>query len=116
MCARAAHSAAIGDTRIIRACSRGQGYEVWRQVAPAIILKRIPSIKQIRLLLLVFEEVYDEVDDRRCCVKIAFESIPNGRDEITCSGLGCRVVTQCELDACDSIGMLCESAQPRENC
>jgi hypothetical protein len=80
MCARGAHSAAIGDTRIIRASSRD---EVRRQVAAALVLKRIPSIEQIRLFLLVFEEVNNEVDDRRCCVKIAVESIPDGRDEIT---------------------------------
>jgi len=113
MCTRSAHSAAIGDTRIIRASSRGQ--EVWRQVAGALILKRIPSIEQIRLFLLLFEEVNDEVDDRRCCVKIAIESIPDGRDEITRPGLGRRVVAQGQLDACDCTGgMLRECAQPRE--
>lgn len=115
MCARGVHSAAIGDTRIIRTSSRGQGDEVRRQVAAAFDLKRIPSIEQIRLLLLVLEEVNDEVDDRRCCVKIAIESIPNRRDEITRPGLGCRVVAQGQLDACDGTGgVLCESAQPRE--
>ncbi len=116
MCARTAHSAAVGDTCIIRASSRGQGDEVRRQISAALVLKRIPSIEQISLLLLVFEEVYDEVDDRRCCVKIAIKSIPDDRDEITCPGLGRRVVAQGELDACDCIGgVLCESAQPREN-
>src|SRR6266699_7286625 len=102
MCARGAHSTAIGDTRIIRASSRGQ--ELWRQVAGALILKRIPSIEQIRLFLLLFEEVNDEVDDRRCCVKIAIKSIPDGRDKITRPGLGRRVVPQGQLDACDCTG------------
>jgi hypothetical protein len=112
MCTRGAHSAAIGDTRIIRASSRRQ--EVRRQVAEALVLKRIPSIEQIRLLLLLFEEVNDEVDDRRCGVKIAIESIPDGRDEIARPRLGRRVVAQRELDACDGTGVLCEGAQPRE--
>jgi hypothetical protein len=115
MCARGAHGAAVGDTRIIRASSRGQGDEVRRQVAAALVLKRIPSIEQIRLFLLVFEEVNNEVDDRRCCVKIAIESIPDGRNEITRPGLGRRVVAQGELNACDGAGgVLSESAQPRE--
>ena len=48
-------------------------------------------------------------------VKIAIESIPDGRDEITRPGLGRRVVAQGELDACDGTGgMLCQSAQPLE--
>jgi hypothetical protein len=115
MCARGAHSTAIGNTRIIRAGSGGQSYEVRRQVAPALVLKRIPSIEQIRLLLLVFEEVNNEVNDRRCCVNIAIESIPGSREEVTCPGLGRRVVAQGEFHACDGIGgVLCECAQPRE--
>ena len=115
MSARGAHNAAIGDACVIRASSRGQGDEVRWQVAATLVLKRIPSIEQIRLLLLVFEEVNNEVDDRCCCVKIAIESIPDDRDEITRPGLGRRVVAQGKLDACDGIGgVLGESAQPRE--
>jgi hypothetical protein len=115
MCARGDHSATIGNTRIISAGRRGQSDEIRRQVAAALVLKRIPSIEQIRLFLFVFEEVNDKVDDRRCCVKIAIESIPDNRDEITRPGLGRRVVAQGELNACDGIGgVLCESAQPRE--
>ena len=115
MCAGCADSAAIGDTRIIRTSGRGQSDEVRRQVAAALVLKRIPSIEQIRLLLLVFEKVNDEVDDRCCCVKVAIESIPDSGDEITRPGLGRRIVTQGELNACDGIGrVLCESTQPRE--
>lgn len=115
MCARCAQSAAVGNTRIIRTSGRGQSDEVRRQVAAALVLKRIPSIEQIRLLLLILEKVNDEVDDRCCCIMIAIESIPDSGDEIPRPGLGRRVVTQGELNACDGTGrMLCENTQPRE--
>lgn len=37
-----AHGAAIGNTCIIRATSRGQGNEVRGQVAAVLVLERIP--------------------------------------------------------------------------
>lgn len=63
VCARGAHNASISDTRIIRACTRGHGDEVWRQVAAALSLERVPCTEQVRLLLLVLEEVDDEIND-----------------------------------------------------
>lgn len=115
MYAHGAYSTAIGDARVIRASTRGQGDEVRGQVAPALDLERIPRAKQVRLLLLVLEEVNDEVDNRRRCVQVAVERVPDGRDEIARAGLGRRVVAQGELDARNGAGgVCCESAQARE--
>jgi hypothetical protein len=60
VCAR---DAAIGYARIIRARTCGQGDEVRGQFAAVLGLERIPRTEQVRLLLLVLEEVDDEAND-----------------------------------------------------
>ena len=90
--ARGAHTAAIGNPGIIRASTCRQGDEVRGQVVPALGLERIPRTEQIRLLLLVLQEVNDEVDDRSRCVEVAVKRVPDGRDEVARTGLGRRVV------------------------
>ena len=115
MYARGAHTPAIGNARIIRASTRGQGDEVRGQVAPALDLESIPRTEQIRLFLLVLEEIDNEVNDRRRCVEVAVEGVPDGRDEVARARLRRGVVAQGELDGRNGAGgVCCESAEARE--
>jgi hypothetical protein len=104
--------ASVGNTRIV--CTDACGDEI-RKLATALDLERVPRAEKICLFLFFFEKVDDEVDDRRRCVEVAVEDVPERRDEVACAGLGRYVVAQGELCSCSGIGRVRgEGAEARE--
>jgi hypothetical protein len=98
---RCVERASVGDTRKVRTDACGD--EI-RKLATALDLERVPRAEKICLFLFFFEKVDDEVDDRRRCVEVAVEDVPESRDEVARTGLGSYVIAQSEFCSCNGVG------------